>query len=372
VTGARLLVAFDPDRARSGIDAWLAHLDTIGAQAVTVAFGGTTVILASGLDPGLSAPAGLPAPSRIAVCPGELRLAGRELRPAGTVVSIGAARIGDGRLSVFAGPCAVEDRDQLMSTAQAVAGAGVVGLRGGAFKPRTSPYSFQGLRWAGLRLLAEARERVSLPVLTEVVDPRHVRAVAEIADGLQIGARNMQNFALLSEVGKTGRPVVLKRGFGCTVEELLAAAEYILLHGNDQVVLCERGIRNFDTTTRFTLDLAAVAVLKQRSHLPVMVDPSHALGVPSLVEPMALAAAATGADALLIDVHVQPERALCDGNQALPPPQFRSLMTKLELLAAGVGRQLARPGPGGEAVRGLDVARPEQWSRPDAESVGER
>jgi 3-deoxy-7-phosphoheptulonate synthase len=249
--------------------------------------------------------------------------------------------IGDGSVAVFAGPCAVEDKEQLLATAAVVAEGGAVGLRGGAFKPRTSPYSFQGLGWAGLDLLAEARAETGLPILTEVVDPRHVERFIGVADGFQIGTRNMQNFTLLREVGRSGLPVVLKRGFGCTVAELLAAAEYVLAEGNDRLVLCERGIRTFDQATRFTLDLSAVALLKQRSHLPVMVDPSHGTGIPSLVEPMALGAVAVGADALLIDVHVRPDAALCDGKQALPPTDFKRLMSRIDLLAMGVGRKLA-------------------------------
>lgn len=267
----------------------------------------------------------------------------RERAPAGTVVSVGPLDIGGGEIAVVAGPCAVENRDQLLTTAAAVAAAGAAGLRGGAFKPRTSPYSFQGLRWAALDLLAEARAGHGLPIVTEVVDPAHVGRVAMVADALQIGARNMQNFALLAEVGRSGMPVVLKRGFGATVDELLGAAEYILAAGNDQVVLCERGIRTFEPATRFTLDLSAVALLKARTHLPVMVDPSHASGIPELVEPLALAAVAVGADALLIDVHVRPDEALCDGKQALLPADFDRLMARLRQVAAGLGRTVSRP-----------------------------
>jgi 3-deoxy-7-phosphoheptulonate synthase len=220
---------------------------------------------------------------------------------------------------VFAGPCAVETRTQLLDTAHAVAGYGAVGCAPARSSRGTLPYSFQGTRWAGLELLADAREQTGRPVLTEVVDPRHVERVAEVADALQIGARNMQNFALLSEVGRAGRPLVLKRGFGVTVDELLCASEYILAEGNDQVILCERGIRTFEQSTRFTLDLPAVALLKHRTHLPIMVDPSHAVGIRALIEPVTLAAAAVGADALLIDVHICPSEALCDPDQALTP-----------------------------------------------------
>jgi 3-deoxy-7-phosphoheptulonate synthase len=286
---------------------------------------------------------------------GELRLAHRELVPSGTVVSIGPTTVGDGAVTVFAGPCAVESREQLMATATSVVRRGAAGLRAGAFKPRTSPYSFQGLRWAALELLAEARACTGLPVVTEVVDPAHVERLAEVTDALQVGARNMQNFSLLSEVGRAGKPVVLKRGFGATVEELLSASEYVLAGGNDQVVLCERGIRTFENATRFTLDLSSVALLKRRTHLPVMVDPSHASGIPELVEPLALGAVAVGADALLIDVHVQPERALCDGKQALRPAEFGRLMERLDGVAAGLGRAVhGRYPAGGGAGRVVD------------------
>jgi 3-deoxy-7-phosphoheptulonate synthase len=257
-------------------------------------------------------------------------------------VTFGSTTVGDGSVAVIAGPCAVETPEQMLATAAAVAEHGAVGLRGGVFKPRTSPHSFQGLQWHGLDLLVQARERTGLPFITEVVEPEHVKRLAEVVDGFQIGARNMQNFALLTAVGQSGVPVVLKRGFGCTVDEALAAVEYLLLEGNDQVVLCERGIRTFEPSARFTLDLSAVALWKQHTHLPVMVDPSHSGGRPELVAPLSLAGVAAGADALLIDVHVQPEKALCDGNQALRPAQFADLMGSLSGLAAGLGRRLAR------------------------------
>jgi 3-deoxy-7-phosphoheptulonate synthase len=272
---------------------------------------------------------------------GQLQLCRRDRHPADTVVSVGGALVGDGGIAVFAGPCAVESREQVLATAAAVARHGAVGLRGGAFKPRTSRYSFQGLGWAGLELLAEARSCTGLPIVTEVVEPAHVERVAEVADALQVGARNMQNFALLTEAGRSGRPVVLKRGFGATVEELLAASEYVLDEGNDQIVLCERGIRTFESSTRFTLDLSSVALMKRWTHLPVMVDPSHALGVPELVEPLALGAVAAGADALMIDVHVAPANARCDGKQALLPAQFARLMSRLEMLGIGIGRKVS-------------------------------
>jgi 3-deoxy-7-phosphoheptulonate synthase len=338
----KLLFIFDDYADRAGLHAWVEYLEASGHAAIVHWIGGTPVISATGTLGDEPVPSHLIQPAGTAFCKGNVELNSRELRPDGTVVSIGPVDIGDGSIAVFAGPCAVENRDQLLSTAKVAAEAGAVGLRGGAFKPRTSPYSFQGLKLAGLELLAEARSKTGLPILTEIIDPRHIEPFAEVVDGFQIGARNMQNFALLSEVGKARMPVVLKRGFGCTIDELLAASEYLLAEGSDQIVLCERGIRTFDHATRFTLDLSAVAVIKQRSHLPVMVDPSHAVGTRSLVEPMALGAIAVGADALLIDIHVTPSEALCDGDQALPPGEFTHLMEKLDLLAMGVGAKLAR------------------------------
>ncbi len=339
MTNTDHLLVFSAQVEQSGLDGWMRHLG--GGSTSLHRLGDLAVIVAKGQATRPLAPGHLPSPTHTVTSSGDFRLGRRELRPDGTVVSIGSATIGDGSIAVFAGPCAVESQEQMMATATAAASAGAVGLRGGAFKPRTSPYSFQGLAWAGLDLLADARSSTGLPILTEVVDPGHVERFAEVIDGFQVGARNMQNFALLKEIGKTGMPTVLKRGFGCTLDELLAASEYILAEGNDQVVLCERGIRTFEHATRFTLDLSAVALMKLRSHLPVMVDPSHSTGNPSLVEPMALAAAAAGADALLIDIHVQPDAALCDGKQALEPSEFERLMSKLDLLSMGVGRKLA-------------------------------
>jgi len=258
----------------------------------------------------------------------KFRLASKEFRER-TVVKVGNVTVGAGGAVVIAGPCSVESREQVMEVARAVKEAGAHMLRGGAFKPRTSPYSFQGLGEEGLKYLREAGDAFGLPVVTEVLDPRHVNLVAEYADVLQIGARNMQNFPLLREVGRSGKPVLLKRGFGSTIEELLSAAEYVLLEGNDQVMLCERGIRTFERATRFTLDIAAVPVLKELTHLPVIVDPSHAAGKRSLVPPLAKAALAAGADGLIIEVHPKPEEALSDGPQSLTPEDFAALMREL-------------------------------------------
>lgn len=237
------------------------------------------------------------------------------------------------QFSVIAGPCAVESREQLLETAHAVADGGATILRGGAFKPRTSPYSFQGLGERALELLVEAREATGLPVVTELVDVRHVEAVAEAADVIQIGARNMQNFALLAEAGRTALPVLVKRGASATLDELLLAAEYVLNEGNEQVILCERGIRTFEDAYRYTLDLAAVPVLKERTHLPVIVDPSHAAGRRELVEPLALAAAAAGADGVMVEVHPDPDEALCDGRQSLHTADFAGFAERVRSAA---------------------------------------
>ena len=275
------------------------------------------------------------------------KLASREAGPGldGTVVRAGRAAIGGKAIAVIAGPCSVEGRDMLLETAEAVRAAGATLLRGGAFKPRTSPYAFQGIGAPGLTLLAEARERTGLAVVTEVMDTRQVELVAEHADMLQVGARNMQNFSLLAEVGRAGRPVLLKRGLSATIRELLMAAEYVMAHGNRDVVLCERGIRTFETGTRNTLDISAIPVLKEETHLPVIVDPSHAGGRAALVAPLAFAAIAAGADGLMIEVHPDPECARSDGEQSLNPEAFARLMSHLAPFAIAAGRTLApRPG----------------------------
>ena len=255
--------------------------------------------------------------------------------------------IGGAELVVIAGPCSVEGREMLRDTAMLVRSCGARGLRGGAYKPRSSPWAFQGLGEEALLLLAEARQASGLPVVTEVVDPRHLELVAEHVDVLQIGARNMQNFALLSEAGRMHRPVLLKRGLSATVTELLQAAEYVMAQGNDQVILCERGIRTYETATRNTLDVAAVAVLKRETHLPVLVDPSHAAGRAALVAPLAMAGIAAGADGLLVEVHPDPTRARSDGEQSLTFPAFELLMQQLALVATAVGRELPAAVPQG-------------------------
>jgi 3-deoxy-7-phosphoheptulonate synthase len=266
--------------------------------------------------------------------------ASRDFHPQDTVVNLNGVSIGGQRLVVMAGPCAVESHDQLLETALAVKEAGAQVLRGGAYKPRTSPYSFQGMGEQGLRLLAEVRRETGLLVVTEVIDPTLVPLVSAYADILQIGARNMQNYALLHAVGEAQKPVLLKRGMMSTVEEMLMAAEYILSHGNGRIMLCERGIRTFETYTRNTMDINAVPLLKQLSHLPVIADPSHATGKWELVEPVSRAAVAAGADGLIIEVHPRPEEAVSDGAQSLKPSRFAALMQGLRPVAEAVGRSL--------------------------------
>jgi 3-deoxy-7-phosphoheptulonate synthase len=253
------------------------------------------------------------------------KLASREFHPTDTIVAVGDTLIGDGSLCVMAGPCAVESREQLITTADAVLAAGGTVLRGGAFKPRTSPYSFQGLGADGLHYLSEARERTGLPVITEVMERSDVELVARHADILQVGARNMQNFPLLTAVGRAGKPVMLKRGLSATIEEWLMSAEYILSSGNPDVILCERGIRTFETSTRNTFDLTAVPLLHHLTHLPVVADPSHATGKRWLVRPMALAAVAAGADGIMVEIHPNPDEALSDGEQSLTLEMFGAL-----------------------------------------------
>jgi len=268
------------------------------------------------------------------------KLASREMRAEPTRVVVDDVVVGGPRVVVMAGPCSVESREQLFEVAQRVKGVGATVLRGGAFKPRTSPYAFQGLEEEGLRLLAEARKATGLPIVTEVMEPDRVELVAAYADIIQIGARNVQNFSLLRRVAECGKPVLLKRGMATSVQEWLLSAEYILAGGNPNVILCERGIRTFETATRFTLDLNAVPVVRKLSHLPIMVDPSHGTGHWDYVEPMARAAVACGADGLLIEVHPKPEEALSDGPQSLKPERFARLMESLGAVARAVGREL--------------------------------
>ena len=269
------------------------------------------------------------------------KLVSREFRPADTVIDVRGRKIGGGHFALIAGPCSVETPDQVMAAAIAAKAAGATMMRGGAFKPRTSPYAFQGLGREGLELLAEAREQTGLPIVTELMDPRDLDVVLEYADVIQIGARNMQNFQLLSEVGKVDKPVLLKRGQSATVEELLMAAEYVVKEGNRDVILCERGIRTFEPSTRNTLDISAVPVIKLASHLPVIVDPSHSAGRLDLVLPLSLAAIAAGADGVIVETHPNPELALCDGPQSLPSAAFGEYASRVAELVAFTGKTLS-------------------------------
>jgi 3-deoxy-7-phosphoheptulonate synthase len=274
----------------------------------------------------------------------------REWKEESTVVRLpGGLRIGGDEVVVIAGPCSVESEGQILETAQTVRAAGAAMLRGGAFKPRTSPYSFQGLGEAGLKLLAKAREETGLLVVTEAMDPEGVDLVAEYADVIQIGARNMQNFSLLKRAGRAGKPVLLKRGIAATINELLLSAEYVLAEGNHDVILCERGVRGFDSSTRNVFDLAAIAVVHGLSHLPIIADPSHATGRRDKVTPMARAAVAAGADGVMVEVHPQPDRALSDGAQSLYPEQFADLMQQIRVIADAIGRAVAEPLPAARA-----------------------
>lgn len=278
---------------------------------------------------------------RLTSLPHAYKLARRDARPSGTVVELpGGAGFGGEEVAVCAGPCSVESREQIQATAKAVAARGANVLRGGAFKPRTSPYAFQGLGADALKMLREAADAYGMAVVTEVLDPRDVALVAAHADMLQIGARNMQNFSLLREAGESGKPVLLKRGLSATIDEWLMAAEYLLVAGNPHVVLCERGIRSFDNATRNLLDIAAVPLLHSLTHLPVVVDPSHGTGLAKLVGPMALAAVAAGADGLLVEVHPHPACAASDGQQSLTFEQFEALMTHVDVVARAVGRRV--------------------------------
>ncbi|PLX85857.1 MAG: 3-deoxy-7-phosphoheptulonate synthase [Desulfuromonas sp.] len=269
------------------------------------------------------------------------KLASREVKPEPTTVTIvPGLEIGGNRLIVMAGPCSVESEQQILETARAIKSAGATVLRGGAFKPRTSPYSFQGMEEDGLKLLAMAREQTGLPIVTEVVNPRDVELVARYADIMQVGARNVQNFALLKMLGQLDKPVLLKRGMATTIQEFLMSAEYILSEGNRRVILCERGIRTFETATRNTLDISAIPVLREQTHLPIVIDPSHATGHASLVPSMCFASVAAGCDGLIVEVHPHPETAASDGPQSLRPAEFQTMMNKLAEFAKVAGKEL--------------------------------
>lgn len=323
----------------------LTPFDHLGAERTVIAVVGDIGPHKQALINRLS---GLPGVETITQISRPFKLTSREFHPEDTVIRVLDSVIGDGSLTVMAGPCSIESSEQLMETAEFVAAHGATVIRGGAFKPRTSPYSFQGLGVEGLRYLAEAREEIGLPVITEVMEPNQVDIVAEYADILQIGTRNMQNYSLLTAVGRVARPVMLKRGYGATIEEWLMAAEYIVSSGNPAVILCERGIRTFETYTRNTLDLAAVPLLRHLTHLPVVVDPSHATGKRWLVKPLAIGGVAVGADGVMVEVHPRPDEALSDAEQQLDLAQFADMMAALLPIHDHV-RSL-RPDPGAAAA----------------------
>ena len=350
-----MIITTRPDVTEAELDHIRERIEALGLRTHLIKGEQRTVIGCIGDDARLAEAALLQLPGVESVTPvlKPYKLASLEYAHGPSVIQIGdraGCTIGGRDLAVIAGPCSVEGRAMLEQAAHDVQAAGAVMLRGGAFKPRTSPYAFQGLGVEALKMLAEVRAETGLPIVTEAMDTRQVDVVAEYADVIQIGARNMQNFSLLSEVGRVQRPVLLKRGLSATVKELLMAAEYIMAQGNRDVILCERGIRTFETATRNTLDVGAIAVLKRETHLPVIVDPSHAAGAAALVPPLAMAAIAAGADGLLVEVHPCPEEAMSDGDQSLSPAAFREMMAQLAQFALAAGRGLAVPTSGKEAA----------------------
>ncbi|MEW6553105.1 MAG: 3-deoxy-7-phosphoheptulonate synthase [Actinomycetota bacterium] len=336
-----MIVVMSQDASREQIDAVMKKIEEFGLQTHPIYGVQKTVIGVIGDDKTkvVETMAGYPGVEQIIPILKPYKFASRETHPQDSVIEVGGLNIGGERVVVMAGPCAVESREQILNSARLVKMAGGSVLRGGAYKPRTSPYSFQGLGDEGLRLLAEARDETGLPVVTELTDPRKIDIFCEYTDIIQVGARNMQNFVLLTEIGRSGHPVLLKRGPSSKIEDLLLAAEYIVKEGNRKIILCERGISTFETYTRNTLDLSAVAALKRLSHLPVFVDPSHSVGIANLVPAMSLAAVAAGADGLIVEIHPNPNAALCDGPQSLDFETFSSLMTRLRKVARAIGRE---------------------------------
>jgi 3-deoxy-7-phosphoheptulonate synthase len=338
-----MVIVMKPGAREEDLREVIAKVEALGYHAHVIRGTTRSVVAAVGDERGkarLQALEALAGVEKVVPILQPFKLASRETRPARTVVRVDALEIGGDRLHVMAGPCSVESEEQILAVARAVREAGATVLRGGAFKPRTSPYAFQGLAEDGLRLLAAAREATGLKVVTEVLNPRDLDLVARYADIVQVGARNVQNFALLKEMGEIGKPILLKRGMSTTIQEYLMSAEYILSAGNYDVILCERGIRTFETATRFTLDLNAVPVLQKLTHLPIIVDPSHGTGHWEYVPALAKAAVAVGADGLMIEVHPKPEEALSDGIQSLKPARFAALMSDLQAVAKAVGRYL--------------------------------
>ena len=342
-----MMIVMKEGATQAEVDAVVRRVESVGAHAHISAGELVTVIGAIGdrehvANLGLE---GAPGVDHLVPILKPYKLASAQYRRGErTVLEIDGRRIGGEHFATIAGPCTVESREVLLDAARTVRDAGAQFLRGGAYKPRTSPYSFQGLGEAGLRLLAEAKAETGLPIVTELMDVRDLEPVLEVADVVQLGARNMQNYTLLTEVGRSGKPVLLKRGLSATLEELLMAAEYILKEGNEQVMLCERGIRTYEPSYRFTLDLMAVPVLRELTHLPIVVDPSHAAGKRSLVEPLSLAAAAAGADGIIVEIHPNPEEAVCDGPQALYADDFAAYLRKLEAAAELAGKQFTTVG----------------------------
>ena len=338
------MIVMKQDATEEQIQAVIARIEAVGARAHRSPGEEVTVIGAIGdlehvsrleLD-------GAPGVEKVMPILKPYKLASAQIRHGEpSVLEIGGRKIGGEHFALIAGPCTVESREQVMTAAEVVKGAGATLYRGGAYKPRTSPYAFHGLGEEGLRLLAEAKEATGMPIVTELMDVRDLEPVLEVADVVQLGARNMQNYTLLTEVGRAGKPVLLKRGLSATLEELLMAAEYILKEGNEAVMLCERGIRTYEPSYRFTLDLTAVPVLKELTHLPVIVDPSHAAGRRALVEPLSLAAAAVGADGIIVEVHPKPDEAICDGPQQLFASDFPAYAAKVEAAAAVAGKRLS-------------------------------
>ena len=340
-----MMIVMKEGASRHEVDAVIARVESVGAKAHVSEGELVTVIGAIGdrehvanlqLD-------GYPGVDHVTPITKPYKLASTQFRKGErTVIDVGGRKIGGPHFMTIAGPCTVESREMLLDAAHAVKDAGAQLLRGGAYKPRTSPYSFQGLGVEGLRFLQEAKDETGLPIVTELMDARDLEAVLEVADVIQLGARNMSNFPLLTEVGRTNKPVLLKRGLSATLEDLLMAAEYILKEGNEAVMLCERGIRTFETSYRFTLDLMAVPVLKQLSHLPVVVDPSHAAGRRDLVPSLSLAAAAAGADGIIVETHPDPDNAICDGPQQLVADEFGEYLRKVEAAAELAGKEFSR------------------------------
>ena len=337
-----MIVVMSQEASSEQIEAVIHKIEEFGLQTHPIYGVQKTVIGVIGDDKTkvVETMAGYPGVEQIIPILKPFKFASRETHPQDTIIDVGGVRIGGDKVVIMAGPCAVESREQILNTARLVKMSGGSVLRGGAYKPRTSPYSFQGLGEEGLRYLAEAREESGLPVVTELTDPRKIGLLCEYADIIQVGARNMQNFVLLTEIGRSGHPVLLKRGPSSKIEDLLLAAEYIIKEGNRNIILCERGISTFETYTRNTLDLSAVAALKRLTHLPVCVDPSHSVGISNIIPAMCLAAVAAGADSLLIEIHPNPNAALSDGPPSLDFETFSSLMGKIRKVANAIGREI--------------------------------